>query len=418
VDPQDLGAAVAVGGLDGDPPIEPSGPQEGLIEDLRAVGRAEDDHVRVGLEPVHLSEDLVERLLALVVPAAEAADVARARPPHGVELVDEHDRRRCLLGLLEEVAHAGCADADDRLHELGGGEREERRVRLAGHRARQKGLAGPGRPVEEDAAGDARAERAVALRPLEEVDDLDQFVLGLVDARDIFEGDPVALAELEPARRRAPEAPQHAAGAAAAQLAPGEPDEEPDQQQCRQEAEQQRGPERPALVRGLGVDDHRLIGQQVGEARAIDERGNLGLEARHVDGFVVAGRVVARGLVELALDRIRLRGDLLDVARLQLADEEGLVGHALAIAGPAGHERDDEVHDEQAHEEREEAPVAPQRRSRGSAIAPLRGALWCCGRAGICQAAPTPPHIRNRGQGGDQGVHGRDGAVERAASTA
>ena len=38
----------------------------------------------------------------------------------GVELVDEDDRRRRFLRLLEEIAHARSADADDRLHELGG----------------------------------------------------------------------------------------------------------------------------------------------------------------------------------------------------------------------------------------------------------------------------------------------------------
>ena len=62
-----------VGRLHGDPAVEPAGPQQRLIEDLRAVGRPEDDHVSARLEAVHLGEDLVERLLALVVAAAVAA---------------------------------------------------------------------------------------------------------------------------------------------------------------------------------------------------------------------------------------------------------------------------------------------------------------------------------------------------------
>ena len=79
---------------------------------------AEHDHRVALLEPVHLGEDLVERLLALVVAAAERAGAGRAAAPDRVELVDEDDRRRGLLGLLEEVAHARGADADDRLDEL------------------------------------------------------------------------------------------------------------------------------------------------------------------------------------------------------------------------------------------------------------------------------------------------------------
>jgi hypothetical protein len=48
------------------------------------------------LEAVHLGEDLVERLLALVV---AAGDARAALPADGVDLVDEDDARRRLLRL-------------------------------------------------------------------------------------------------------------------------------------------------------------------------------------------------------------------------------------------------------------------------------------------------------------------------------
>ena len=48
------------------------------------------------VEAVHLDEDLVERLLALVVAAAEARAALAA---DGVDLVDEQDAGRVLLGL-------------------------------------------------------------------------------------------------------------------------------------------------------------------------------------------------------------------------------------------------------------------------------------------------------------------------------
>ncbi len=105
-----------------------------------------------------------------------------------VELVDEDDRGRGLLGLLEEVAHAAGADADDHLDELRRRDREERHVGLAGDGARQQRLAGAGRAGEQDALGDHRAEAAVPVRVAQEVDDLDELVLGLVDAGDVVEG--------------------------------------------------------------------------------------------------------------------------------------------------------------------------------------------------------------------------------------
>ena len=85
----------------------------------------------VGLEAVHLDEELVERLLALVVAAAEAGAALAA---DGVDLVDEDDAGRVLLGLVEEVADAARADADEHLDEIGAADAEERHARLAGDR--------------------------------------------------------------------------------------------------------------------------------------------------------------------------------------------------------------------------------------------------------------------------------------------
>ena len=78
VDLEDLRAPGLVRRLDGDPAIEAARPEQCRVEDLGAVGGPEHDHVRLGVEAVHLGQDLVERLLALVMAAAEAADAARA----------------------------------------------------------------------------------------------------------------------------------------------------------------------------------------------------------------------------------------------------------------------------------------------------------------------------------------------------
>ena len=94
---------------------------------------------------------------------------------------------RGLLRLLEEVAHARGADADEHLDEVGAGDREERHAGLARDRAREQRLTGAGRPVEQDALGDARAERLELLRVLEELLDLLQLLDRLVDAGDVLE---------------------------------------------------------------------------------------------------------------------------------------------------------------------------------------------------------------------------------------
>src|SRR5262249_32995409 len=154
--------------------------EQRLVEPVRPVRRADHDDAGGRIEAVHLGEDLVQSLLALVVAAAEAGRAGRARAADGVELVDEDDRLAGLLGLLEEVAYARGADADDRLDELRRGLGEEGDVRLAGDGPCEQRLARAGGPGEEDAVRDARAEAAVLVRLLEKVDHLRQLVLRLV----------------------------------------------------------------------------------------------------------------------------------------------------------------------------------------------------------------------------------------------
>jgi hypothetical protein len=167
---------------DGDLAVEAAGAQERRVEDVGAVGGGDDDDRRVLLEAVHLREDLVEGLLALVVPAADAGAAATA---DGVELVDEDDRRARLARLLEQVAHAAGADADEHLHELRGRDGEERHAGLAGHGARQQRLAGAGRADQQHALGDLGADAQVLLRVLQEVDDLLELLLRLGVAGDV-----------------------------------------------------------------------------------------------------------------------------------------------------------------------------------------------------------------------------------------
>ena len=66
--------------------------------------------------------------------------------------------RPMLAGLLEQVADAAGADADEHLHEVGAGDRQERHAGLTGDGAGDERLAGAGRADEQHALRDARAD--------------------------------------------------------------------------------------------------------------------------------------------------------------------------------------------------------------------------------------------------------------------
>ena len=156
---QDLDATLLVRAVDQDLAVEAAGAQQRGIEDLRPVGRREDDEAGARIEAVQLDQQLIERLLLLVVAAGIRADAAGAAKR--VELVDEDDGGRLLVRLLEQIAHARGADADEHLDEFGAGDREERHLGLAGHRLGQQRLAGAGRPDQQHALRHAPAETAV-----------------------------------------------------------------------------------------------------------------------------------------------------------------------------------------------------------------------------------------------------------------
>jgi hypothetical protein len=187
---EDLLAALDVGVGHLHLPVEPARAQQRRVQHVGAVGGGHDDDALVGLEPVHLDQQLVERLLALVVAAAIAH---AARAAHGVDLVDEDDAGRVLLGLLEHVAHAARADAHEHLHEIRPRNGEERHARLARDGAGEQRLAGARRADQQRALGDLAAQTAELLRVAQELDDLFKLFLGLVDAGHVVEGHPPVL---------------------------------------------------------------------------------------------------------------------------------------------------------------------------------------------------------------------------------
>ena len=337
---EDLAAPEAIRAVDHDLAVEAAGTEQRRIEDVGAVGGGDEDDVVLHLEAVHLDEQLVERLLALVVAAAEAGAAMAA---DRVDLVHEDDAGRHLLRLLEEVADTRRADADEHLDEVGAGDREERDARLTGDRSREQRLAGARRPVQEHAFRNPRAERLELLRVLEELLDLVQLLHGLVRTGDVLEGDlrRVGGHALRPAL---PEA--HHLGAASLHLVHQE-DPEPDQEDEREEVDEQRPP--GGRAGSLGVEGDVLPLEQVLEL-------GRGLRRRVVDLHLVA----ADGERQLDLLPVRVEERLVDGAVLDRGDRLR-VGH-LPLLGPPGKERlarqvDEQDDDDEREESASEEPV-------------------------------------------------------------
>ena len=179
----------------------------------------------------------------------------------GIDLVDENDAGRILLGLLEHVAHARCADADEHLHEVRARDGEEGNVGLAGHGARDQGLAGARRAYQQAAARDAPAEALELLRIAQEFHDLLEIGFGLVDARHVLERD-AAL----PLRQKLGLGLAEAHGTAAARLhLAHEEDPHTDEQQHGKPVDQHTQDRGYVVLGGTGSDFHALLVQALHE---------------------------------------------------------------------------------------------------------------------------------------------------------
>jgi len=193
MDLQDGGALLQVRQRDLDLAVEPARPEQRRIQDLGTVRRGDDDDAGRRVEPVHLSQQLIERLLALVVGHETAAAPLTDR----VDLIDEDDRRCPLARALEEIAHARRAETDEQLDEARAGHREERHTRLARDRARHQRLAGAGRAHHQNSPRADCPDPPEAIGVLEEVDHLGHLTLRAFVPGDVGECRPRPLLVVE-----------------------------------------------------------------------------------------------------------------------------------------------------------------------------------------------------------------------------
>ena len=168
------------------PPVKPPRAQQGRIQDVRTVGRRNQNDTLVCFKAIHLHQELVEGLLTLVMPAAEAGT---AMASNRINLINKNDARRLLFPLNKEVADARSPDPDKHLNKVGTADREERHPGFPGNRPGEQGFSGSGRPDQQDPFGDTPPQTGELFRVFEKGDDFFQLLFGLFHAGNVAERD-------------------------------------------------------------------------------------------------------------------------------------------------------------------------------------------------------------------------------------
>ena len=183
---QNLLATLNIRTVDRHLAVKTAGTQQRRIQNVGAVGGGNQDDRLALLKTVHLDQQLVERLLALVVAATQAGS---ALTSHSIDLIDKDDRRGLGLGLLKEVAHAAGTDAHEHLDKVGTRNAKERYARFAGNSLGQQRLTGARRAHEQYTTRNLGAQLAVAIRIAQEVADLLELLDRLVHAGNVLKLD-------------------------------------------------------------------------------------------------------------------------------------------------------------------------------------------------------------------------------------
>src|SRR5699024_8426963 len=130
-------------------PVETAWAQQRRVQNIRAVRRSDQDNTFAVAEAVHLYQQLVEGLLALIVSTTGSGSTLAT---NRVDLVDEDDTRPIFLSLLNQVTHARCTNTDEHFYEVRAGDGVERNACLARNRASQQSLTCTRRAIEQHAA--------------------------------------------------------------------------------------------------------------------------------------------------------------------------------------------------------------------------------------------------------------------------
>src|SRR6266851_3916899 len=112
---------------------------------------------------------------------------------HRIDLIDEDNAGSILLALFKQIANARCAYADKHFNEVGTRNREEGNIRFAGDGARKQSLARSWRAHHQHAFGNPSAKFLKLLRLLKKFNNLLEFFLGFLDARNILKRHPLLL---------------------------------------------------------------------------------------------------------------------------------------------------------------------------------------------------------------------------------
>ena len=265
-------AATQIGRGHHDLTVKAARTQQGGIKHIRAVCGGNEDNAFIAFKAVHFHKQLVQGLLAFVMPAAKASATLTA---NGVDFVNKYQTGRVFLALNKKVANARSAHAHKHFNKVGAGNGEERHPGLASNGAGQKCFTRAGRAHEQHALGDAPAKAGKLFGVGEKFHNFRKLVLGFVNTSHVSKGNAGAVLIEQTSARPAK---THGLAAAALHLAHKENPHSNEQQHG--EPGNQQGHVPGLFFRRFGLDFDLFFNKAVYEADVLRSVGLHGFAVR------------------------------------------------------------------------------------------------------------------------------------------
>src|SRR5690554_4701788 len=277
--------------------------QQCRVQYVRAVGGGNHDNAFVTFKAVHFNQQLVQRLLTLIVTTTHASATVAT---NSIDLVDEDDAGALFLGLLEHVANPGGTHAHKHFHEVGTGDGEERHLGFTGNGLGEQGFTSTWRANHQDTLGNPATQSLELARITQEVHQLFDIFLGFVDTGDITKGG-FDLIFTQQARLALTE--RHGAFAATAALhLAHEEDKRRDNDQNRERGHKQLCPQ--TLTLRFLTDHLHAVGQEIIHQFVVSNLRTNGLELGTVTADALYLKPIDGHLPDLALldhfDKLRI----------------------------------------------------------------------------------------------------------------
>mmetsp|Transcript_123087 Transcript_123087/g.193193 ORF Transcript_123087/g.193193 Transcript_123087/m.193193 type:complete len:205 (+) Transcript_123087:859-1473(+) len=158
---------------------------QSIVKDISTVCGSKNNYSSVALETIHLGENLVKRLLSLIISACLLATCTL--PANRIDFVKKNNAWCIFLGLTEEVANTRSTNTNEHLHKFRTRCANEGDARLPCDRTCHKSLACARWPLHDHAFGDLCANRSILGRILQKVHNFSQFLLCPIATSNITE---------------------------------------------------------------------------------------------------------------------------------------------------------------------------------------------------------------------------------------